>query len=96
MFLDGATGKASTHCGADGSQLPAFAMPDLVAQQAADDGSVTALGNFMLAMNAHINRDFSYVLAGAGLTAADGTSHKPDHNAFNPRLDSLYQPVFAE
>lgn len=67
-----------------------------IALQAADDGSVSALGNFMLAMNAHINRDFSYVLAGAGLTANDGTSHKPDHNAFNPRLDSLYKPVFAE
>lgn len=67
-----------------------------IALQAADDGSVTAIGNFMLAMNAHINRDFAYVLAGAGLTAANGTSHKPDHNAFNPRLDSLYHPVFAE
>ena len=67
-----------------------------IALQAADDGSVSGLGNFMLAMNAHINRDFSYVLAGAGLTAKDGTSHKPDHNAFNPRLDALYQPVFAE
>ena len=67
-----------------------------IALQAADDGSVTALGNFMLAMNAHINRDFSFVLDNAGLTAADGTSHKPDHNAFNQRLDSLYKPVFAE
>ncbi|MDX6277460.1 MAG: hypothetical protein QOJ72_1588 [Nocardioidaceae bacterium] len=67
-----------------------------IALQAADDGSVTALGNFMLAMNAHINRDFSFVLASAGLTAEDGTSHKPDHNAYNPRLDSIYKPVFAE
>ena len=67
-----------------------------IALQAADDGSVTALGNFLLAMNAHINRDFSYVLAAAGLTARDGTSHKPDHNAYNPRLDSIYRPVFAE
>ncbi|MEO6470422.1 MAG: DUF5995 family protein [Aeromicrobium sp.] len=67
-----------------------------IALQAADDGSVTALGNFMLAMNAHINRDFSYVLWGAGLTAKDGKSHKPDHNAYNTRLDSLYKPVFAE
>ena len=67
-----------------------------IALQAADDGSVSSLGNFLLAMNAHINRDFAYVLSGAGLTAADGTSHKPDHNAFNPRLDALYKPVFAE
>lgn len=67
-----------------------------IALQAADDGSVSALGNFMLAMNAHINRDFSYVLAGVGLTAPDGSSHKPDHNRFNARLDALYHPVFAE
>jgi hypothetical protein len=50
----------------------------------------------MLAMNAHINRDFSYVLAEVGLTAADGTSHKKDHNAYNRRLDGLYAPVFTE
>ncbi len=67
-----------------------------IAFQSADDGSVSALGNFMLSMNAHINRDFSYVLAGAGLTGSDGISHKPDHNRFNSRLDSLYHPVFAE
>jgi hypothetical protein len=67
-----------------------------IALQAADDKSVTGLGNFMLSMNAHINRDFSYVLAEVGLTAADGTSHKPDHNAYNQRLDSLYHPVFDE
>ena len=57
---------------------------------------MTGLGNFMLAMNAHINRDFPHVLAEVGLTAPDGTSHRPDHNAYNQRLDSLYAPVFAE
>ena len=67
-----------------------------IALQAADDRTVTGLGNFMLSMNAHINRDFSYVLAEVGLTAADGTSHKADHNAYNPRLDALMDPVFAE
>jgi len=67
-----------------------------IALQAADDKAVTGLGNFMLSMNAHINRDFSYVLAEVGLTAADGTSHKADHNAYNPRLDALMDPVFAE
>ena len=67
-----------------------------IALQAADDGSVTGLGDFMLNMNAHINRDFSYVLAEVGLTGADGVSHKKDHNAYNRRLDSLYGPVFTE
>ena len=67
-----------------------------IALQAEDDRSMTGLGNFMLAMNAHINRDFPHVLAEVGLTAADGTSHKRDHNAYNQLLDSLYAPVFAE
>lgn len=67
-----------------------------IALKAEDDRTMTGLGNFMLAMNAHINRDFPHVLATVGLTAADGTSHKPDHNRYNQRLDSLYAPVFAE
>lgn len=67
-----------------------------IALQAADDETVTALGDFMLNMNAHINRDFSYVLAEVGLTGADGVSHKKDHNAYNRRLDSIYAPVFTE
>jgi hypothetical protein len=67
-----------------------------IALQAEDDRAVSGLGNFMLAMNAHINRDFPYVIAKVGLTAPDGTSHKADHNRYNQRLDSLYAPVFAE
>ena len=57
---------------------------------------LNGLGNFMINMNAHINNDFPRALAAAGLTAADGTTHKPDHNAYNRRLDSLYRPVFIE
>ncbi len=67
-----------------------------IALKAEDDRAMTGLGNFMLAMNAHINRDFPHVLAEVGVTAADGTSHKSDHDAYNQRLDSLYAPVFAE
>ena len=67
-----------------------------IALQASDDRSMTGLGDFMLNMNAHINNDFPHALATVGLTAADGTSHKPDHNAYNQRLDSLYIPVFDE
>ena len=36
------------------------------------------------------------MLEKVGLTAPDGTTHKPDHNAYNQRLDSLYHPVFDE
>jgi hypothetical protein len=47
-------------------------------------------------MNAHINNDFPRALVAVGLTAPDGSTHKPDHNAYNQRLDSLYRPVFME
>jgi hypothetical protein len=67
-----------------------------VALQATKDKAMTGLGDFLLNMNAHINNDFPYVLEQVGLTAADGTSHKADHNAYNQRLDSLYHPVFDE
>ena len=67
-----------------------------IALQAEDDRAMSGIGNFMLAMNAHINRDFPNVIAEVGLTGPDGASHKPDHNAYNPRLDALYAPVFAE
>jgi hypothetical protein len=67
-----------------------------IALSASDDRSMTGLGDFMLNMNAHINNDFPHALATVGLTAADGSSHKPDHNAYNQRLDSLYIPVFKE
>ena len=67
-----------------------------IALQASDDKTMSGLGDFMLNMNAHINNDFPYVLEKVGLTAADGTTHKPDHNAYNDRLDSLYHPVFDE
>jgi hypothetical protein len=66
------------------------------ALRASDDRSMTGLGDFLLNMNAHINNDFPHVLATVGLTAADGSTHKPDHNAYNQRLDSLYVPVFKE
>jgi hypothetical protein len=67
-----------------------------IALSASDDRSMTGLGDFMLNMNAHINNDFPHALATVGLTAADGSTHKPDHNAYNQRLDSLYVPVFKE
>jgi hypothetical protein len=67
-----------------------------IALRVSDDRSMTGLGDFLLNMNAHINNDFPHALATVGLTAADGSTHKPDHNAYNQRLDSLYVPVFRE
>ncbi len=67
-----------------------------IALAASDDRSLTGLGDFMINMNAHINNDFPHALAAVGLTDRRGRSHKPDHNAYNQRLDSLYAPVFKE
>lgn len=67
-----------------------------IALTASDNRTMSAIGDFMLNMNAHINNDFPYVLEQVGLTGPDGTTHKPDHNAYNQRLDSLYHPVFDE
>ncbi len=67
-----------------------------IALQATKDRSMSGLGDFLLNMNAHINNDFPRVLAQVGLVDANGVSHKPDHNAYNQRLDSLYHPVFDE
>ncbi|HWI43356.1 MAG TPA: DUF5995 family protein [Nocardioides sp.] len=66
-----------------------------IALQAEDDRAMSGLGNFLLAMNAHINTDFPHVLAAVGISGPDG-SHKTDHNRYNKRLDSLYAPVFKE
>src|SRR5690606_23226628 len=66
-----------------------------IALQAEDDRAMSGLGNFLLAMNAHINSDFPRVLATVGLTGPEG-SHKRDHDRYNNRLDTLYAPVFAE
>jgi hypothetical protein len=70
--------------------------PWRVALQDTQDRKLNGLGNFMINMSAHINNDFPRALVAAGLTAQDGSTHKPDHNAYNRRLDSLYRPVFIE
>ncbi|MGO4255992.1 DUF5995 family protein [Marmoricola sp. RAF53] len=67
-----------------------------LALRATQDRTMSGLGDFMMNMNAHINNDFPRVLAQVGLVDANGKSHKPDHNAYNQRLDSLYHPVFDE
>lgn len=63
----------------------------------ARDRTVSALGDLLLSMNAHINRDMPFVLAGIGIVNPDGgTTHKPDHDRYNKRLAKLYGPVIHE
>ncbi len=67
-----------------------------IAFSAADNKSVSGSGNLLLGMNAHINRDLPFVLAGIGMTKPDGTSRKPDHNKVNRILNSVAGPALAE
>ena len=67
-----------------------------IAFEAADKRAVSGSGNLLLGMNAHINRDLPFVLAGIGLTKPDGTSRKPDHDKVNRILNRVAGPVLAE
>lgn len=67
-----------------------------IAFDAGRDGSVKGIGNLLLSMNAHVNRDFPFVLYRAGLVQEDGASRKADHDAGNARLRALYKPMLAE
>jgi hypothetical protein len=67
-----------------------------IALDAAKDKQVSALGNLLLGMNAHINRDLPFVLYSIGLRAPDGTSRKPDHDRINAVLYEAYDKAIAE
>jgi hypothetical protein len=67
-----------------------------IAFDAARSPNLTALGDLLLGMNAHINRDLPYTLAHVGLVAPDGTSRKPDHDAVNRFLDRVADPLQDE
>ena len=67
-----------------------------MAWDAGRDRSVSGLGNLLMSMNAHINRDMPYMLESTGLVKPDGSTRKPDHDRGNPILNTLYDDVIAE
>lgn len=67
-----------------------------VAFEAGRDGKVEGIGNLLLSINAHVNRDFPFVLYRAGLVDANGQSRKPAHDSGNDRLRPLQAPTLAE
>jgi uncharacterized protein DUF5995 len=67
-----------------------------IAFDAGRDDTVKGIGNLLLSMNAHINRDFPFILYHSGLVDSDGTSRKPQHDSYNPRLRALYKPIIDE
>jgi hypothetical protein len=67
-----------------------------IAFQAADERAVQGAGNLMLGINAHVQRDQPYMIAGLGLVDPQGRSRKPDHDKFNELLNTAYDDVIAQ
>lgn len=67
-----------------------------IAFQAADGEKVAGLGNMLLGMSAHVNRDLPLVLAEIGLVKPDGSSRKPDHDKVNEFLNMVMEPLLDE
>ena len=64
--------------------------------EAARDKRVSATGDLLLGMNAHINRDLAFVLAEVGLVAPDGSSRKPDYDKVEEFLNEATEAMLAE
>jgi Family of unknown function (DUF5995) len=67
-----------------------------IAFQAAADHAMPASGNLALGINAHIQRDLPFALAGIGLVKPDGSSRKPDHDRVNQFLNRVTDDLYAE
>lgn len=67
-----------------------------IAFDAGRDGKVEGIGNLLLSMNAHVNRDFPFILYHAGLVDPEGKSYKAQHDSYNQRLRALYRPMIDE
>lgn len=68
----------------------------LTAFDAARDKRVTGSGDLLLGINAHVNRDLPFVLAGMGLVRTDGQSGKPDFDKANYFLNAASDALMAE
>jgi Family of unknown function (DUF5995) len=67
-----------------------------VAFDAARDRAVSANGNLLLGINAHVQRDLPFVLYSIGLIKPDGTSRKADHDRVNQILNRVTDDLIAE
>ena len=75
-----------------GSAPPAWA----IAFRNADRRAVSATGNLLLGMSAHVNRDLPFALYAIGLVASDGSSRKADHDRVNRILNMVISPLLDE
>jgi hypothetical protein len=67
-----------------------------VAFDAADRQQVTGMGNILLGMNGHVNRDLPFVLHAIGLVKPDGTTRKVDHDRVNAFLNAVNKYLLNE
>ena len=67
-----------------------------LAFRVADGKQVNGMGDLLLGMNAHVNRDLPFVLASIGLTMPDGSTRKPDHDQINIVLNRVVEPLINE
>ena len=67
-----------------------------IAFEAARSPNLTAIGDLLLGMNAHINRDLPYTLAHVGLVNRKGESRKRDHDRVNGFLERVADPLQIE
>jgi hypothetical protein len=74
------------------SAPPAWA----IAFRAADRRDISATGNLLLGMSAHVNRDLPFTMYAIGLVAPDGSSRKADHDRVNRILNTVISPLLDE
>jgi hypothetical protein len=67
-----------------------------IAFDAAHMRAVSASGDLLLGINAHVQRDLPLVLYAIGLVRPDGTSRKPDHDRVNIILNRVSDDIIAE
>jgi hypothetical protein len=67
-----------------------------IAFEAAEDRAVSAAGDLVLGINAHVQRDLPFVLAAIGLVKPDGSSRKRDHDRVNRILNRVMGPLIRE
>ncbi len=67
-----------------------------IAFAAADEQRVSALGDMLLGMNAHVSRDLAYAIAAVGLRHSDGSDATADVIAVNNDIDRAQGPTLAE
>ena len=76
-----------------GAQLPEAWQ---IAFDTAATGDHNAAQDMLLGINAHVQRDMPYVLAGVGIRKPDGTSRKRDHDIGNRILGNAYETIVRD